>query len=72
MVRRVTAQHVDRRHDALRARIAELELEVAAARSLHLRVAELTDVVTELLLPPGQAAKAVTGRALTKYRKAAL
>lgn len=72
VVRRVTAQHVDRRHDALRARIAELELEAATARSLHLRVAELTDVVTELLLPPDQAAKAVTGRALTKYRKAAL
>ncbi|MGI8645481.1 MAG: DUF6752 domain-containing protein [Nocardioides sp.] len=72
VVRRVTAQHVDRRHDALRARIAELEHEVAAARSLHLRVAELTDVVTELLMPPGQANKAVTGRALTKYRKAAL
>ena len=72
VVRRVTAQHVDRRHDQLRARIAELELEVASARALHLRVAELTDVVTELLLPPGQSSKAVTGRALKKYRKGAL
>ena len=61
VVRRVTAQHVDRRHDALRARIAELELEVAAARSLHLRVAELTDVVTELLLPPGPGGEGCDG-----------
>ena len=72
VVRKVTAQRVDRRHDALRARIADLELEVATARTLHLRVAELTDVVTELLLPPGQANRVVTGRALTKYRKASL
>ena len=72
VVRRVTSQHVDRRHDQLRARIAELEAEAAAARSLHLRVAELTDVVTELLMPPGESSKAVTGRALTRYRKGAL
>lgn len=72
VVRRVTARHVDRRHETLRARIAELEEEAAAARSLHLRVAELTDVVTELLLPPAQANRAVTGRALTKYRKVSL
>ena len=72
VVRRVTSQHVDRRHDQLRARIAELEAEARAARSLHLRVAELTDVVTELLMPPGESSKAVTGRALTRYRKGAL
>jgi len=72
VVRRVTAQHVDRRHDELRARIAELEQQVAESRTLHLRVAELTDVVTELLLPASAANKAVTGRALTKYRKATL
>jgi len=29
-------------------------------------------VVTELLLPVGASNKAVTGRALTKYRRAAL
>lgn len=72
VVRRVTAQHVDRRHDELRARIAELEQQVAESRTLHLRVAELTDVVTELLLPAGASNRAVTGRALTKYRKATL
>lgn len=72
VVRRVTAQHVDRRHDELRARIAELEQQVAEARTLHLRVAELTDVVTELLLPAGASNKGVTGRALTKYRRATL
>lgn len=72
VVRRVTAQHVDRRHDELRARIADLEQLVAESRTLHLRVAELTDVVTELLLPATASNRAVTGRALTKYRRATL
>ena len=57
VVRRVTAPRVDRRHEDLRARIAELEARVGESRRLHLRVAELSDVVTELLLPPGQRAR---------------
>lgn len=35
----------------LRRRVTELESEVQECRALNLRLAELTDVVTELLLP---------------------
>jgi hypothetical protein len=38
----------------LRARVTELEQEVIEHRQLARRVAELTDVVTELLLPVDQ------------------
>lgn len=40
--------------DALRDRVAELEEEVQECRQLNLRLAELTDVVQELLLPIAQ------------------
>ena len=41
-----------RRHPAgIRGRVAALEAEVQENRQLHRRVAELTDVVAELLLP---------------------
>lgn len=37
--------------EALRARVADLEAEVSELRRHHLRLAELTDVVQELLVP---------------------
>ena len=40
--------------DQLRARVDELEREVQECRQLNLRLAELTDVVQELLLPVAQ------------------
>ena len=40
--------------DELRARVEELESEVQEARQTNLRLAELTDVVQELLLPVAQ------------------
>jgi flagellar biosynthesis/type III secretory pathway chaperone len=40
--------------DALRERVAELENEVQECRQLNLRLAELTDVVQELLVPLAQ------------------
>jgi hypothetical protein len=40
--------------DALRERVAVLEDEVQECRQLNLRLAELTDVVQELLLPVAQ------------------
>jgi uncharacterized coiled-coil protein SlyX len=38
----------------LEARVAELEAEVQECRQVNLRLAELTDVVAELLLPVAQ------------------
>ena len=40
-----------RPESALRARVRVLELEVQESRQLNRRIAELSDVVTELLLP---------------------
>lgn len=42
-----SAEHVA----ALERRVAELEAEVQECRNVNLRVAELTDLVTELLVP---------------------
>lgn len=72
VVRRVTAPRVDRRNEDLRARVAELEARVAEGRRLHLRVAELSDVVTELLLPPRSSDSRVTAKALAEYRRRSL
>lgn len=72
VVRRVTAPRVEGRVEDLRARIVELETEVARSRALHLRVAELTDVVTELLLPPRSTDGRVTAKALNTYRNDSL
>lgn len=72
VVRRVTAPRVDARAEDLRARVVELEAEVARSRALHLRVAELTDVVTELLLPARTSDGRVTAKALNTYRQESL
>ncbi len=72
VVRRVTAPRVDRRAEELRARIADLEAQVASSRALHLRVAELSDVVTELLLPAAAANGRITAKALNEYRNESL
>ncbi|MGZ4465731.1 MAG: DUF6752 domain-containing protein [Nocardioides sp.] len=72
VVRRVTAPRVQRRTEELQARIEELEAKVAEGRALHLRVAELTDVVTELLLPPRSTDGRVTAKALAAYRSESL
>lgn len=56
-----TTQRQGRRLDALErrlaraeARISELEDEVQESRRLNRRIAELTDIVAEVLLPEGQ------------------
>ncbi|MCY7395478.1 MAG: hypothetical protein LH468_04855 [Nocardioides sp.] len=67
-VRRVAAPVTDRRVERLQERVAELEAQVAEDRTLHLRVAELSDVVTELLLPATLARGRVTAAALRRYR----
>lgn len=53
-------------------RVDELEREVQQARRLHLRVATLQDLVTELLLDPEHQDEGVTGRALRRYRQESL
>ncbi|MDP9824146.1 DUF6752 domain-containing protein [Nocardioides massiliensis] len=51
IVRRIKQAAWGREVDDLRARVEELEAEVQECRKLNLRIAELTDVVTELLVP---------------------
>jgi len=51
----------------LHARIDELEAEVQETRRLHRRVAELTDIVEELLVPVAQRDEAKLRESLEKY-----
>jgi hypothetical protein len=53
-------------------RVEELEREVQQSRRLHLRVATLQDVVTELLLDPELRDDGVTWEALNHYRRESL
>ena len=69
---RATAPYDRARVRALTRRIEELEREVQRARRLHLRVATLQDVVTELLLEPAARDEGVTESALCRYREESL
>jgi hypothetical protein len=53
--------------DALRERVSVLEDEVQECRQLNLRLAELTDVVEELLLPVAQRDEKAISAVLEKY-----
>lgn len=53
----------------LAARVAELEAEVQECRQLNLRLAELTDVVQELLLPVAQRDEERIAEVLENYSK---
>jgi hypothetical protein len=53
----------------LRRRIKVLEDEVQECRALSLRLAELTDVVTELLLPIAQRDQAKLDELLERYHR---
>jgi hypothetical protein len=55
--------------EALRERVAVLEDEVQECRQLNLRLAELTDVVQELLLPVAQRDEARISAVLEKYSR---
>ena len=52
----------------LRRRVAALEREVQECRALNVRLAELTDIVTELLLPVEARDEEALRRLLDKYR----
>ena len=71
-LRRAAAPVRDRRVAELEARIAELEGQVRAARALHLRVATLTDLVEELLLPAELRDGELTMSALREFRQRSL
>ena len=55
--------------EALRDRVAVLEDEVQECRQLNLRLAELTDVVQELLLPVAQRDEQRISAVLEKYSR---
>jgi uncharacterized protein DUF6752 len=55
--------------EALRERVATLEDEVQECRQLNLRLAELTDVVQELLLPVAQRDEERISELLEKYSR---
>ena len=53
----------------LRRRVHRLEEEVQECRALNLRLAELTDLVTELLLPVAQQDEAKVAELLERYQR---
>lgn len=55
--------------EALRERVTVLEREVQECRQLNLRLAELTDVVQELLLPVAQRDEERLSELLEKYSR---
>jgi hypothetical protein len=55
--------------DELFARISELEAEVQENRNLNVRVAELVDLVAELMLPIASQDRAKIDEALAKFER---
>jgi hypothetical protein len=53
----------------LRRRVRRLEVEVQECRALNVRLAELTDIVTELLLPVAARDEEKLAVLLEKYRQ---
>ena len=53
----------------LRKRVATLEAEVQECRQLNLRLAELTDIVTDLLVPLSRGDDAALRETLVKYQE---
>jgi hypothetical protein len=67
--RKVAALGAGRQVEELQARVAVLEDEVQECRQLNLRLAELTDVVGELLLPVAQRDEARIAEVMERYSK---
>lgn len=53
----------------LRARVAQLESEVQECRAVNLRLAELCDVVVELLVPIAERDEAKVDEVVARYRQ---
>lgn len=66
-VDRLEAQHPEVNGEGMRARIRELEDEVEECRRLNKRVAEVTDIVAEVLLPADQRDEESLKRRLDAY-----
>lgn len=66
---RFRAKMRDEGVDALRERVATLEDEVQECRQLNLRLAELTDVVQELLVPLAQRDETRLAEAVERLEK---
>jgi uncharacterized coiled-coil protein SlyX len=63
-------QRVVRRGDeGVEQRLVRLEEDVAECRALNIRLAELTDLVTELLLPVAQRDEEKLAALLDRYRE---
>lgn len=58
-----------RNRSALRRRVALLEQEVQECRQVNLRVAELCDVMMELLLPVAERDEKAVSEVLDRYRE---
>ena len=54
---------------SLRGRVQRLEEELEADRQLHRKIAELSDVVAELLIPIQDRDEQKVGQVLAQYRK---
>ncbi len=67
-VKATARRYLAERND-LEGRVRALEAEVQENRALNRRIAELTDVVTELLLPAAQRDEAKISEVLADYRK---
>lgn len=67
--RRVAALGAGHQVEELQARVAVLEEEVQECRQLNLRLAELTDVVGELLLPVAQRDEQRIAEVMERYSK---
>lgn len=67
--KRVASLRAGAQVEDLKARVAVLEDEVQECRQLNLRLAELLDVVGELLLPVAQRDEAKVAEALERYSK---
>ena len=67
--KRVAALTAGSQVEELRARVAVLEAEVQECRQLNLRLAELTDVVGELLLPVAHRDEDRIAEVMERYSK---
>ena len=67
-VRSTSARLRDARGSSVRARLRELEAEVQENRRLNRLVAELTDLVTELVVPLARRDDAGVDAVLARYR----